>query len=405
MTVKKEKAKGFLALNSGSSSLKFALYLDEQEKESMVGRCEQIGTGGNVRIKDIEGQPLVLPKTYSLDTHEAAMQVVLDAMAYFFPDIEVQAVGHRVVHGGRSFDGPIFITPKVLENLERLVKLAPLHEPHNIAGIHAAMEAFPGVPQIACFDTAFHRSQSFVDNAFAIPYHYYEEGILRYGFHGLSYEYINAEVARLAPELHRGKVVVAHLGNGASLCAIEAGRSKASTMGFTAIDGLPMGTRCGQLDPGVILHFLETEGMSIKDLNRILYKESGLLGLSGGLSNDMRVLTEAGTEAAKRAIDYFTHKVCAGVASMAAAMQGIDLLVFTAGIGEHSSLVRRKVCEGLAWMGVSLDDISNTQGKGTRLISAKDSKFKVMVIPTDEEVIIVRAARALLAEKAVAEVC
>ncbi|SUA69283.1 acetate/propionate family kinase [Oligella urethralis] len=405
MTVKKVKAKGFLALNSGSSSLKFALYLDEQEKESMVGRCEQIGTGGNVRIKDIEGQPLVLPKTYSLDTHEAAMQVVLDAMAYFFPDIEVQAVGHRVVHGGRSFDGPIFISPEVLENLERLVKLAPLHEPHNIAGIHAAMEAFPGVPQIACFDTAFHRSQSFVDNAFAIPYHYYEEGILRYGFHGLSYEYINAEVARLAPELHQGKVVVAHLGNGASLCAIEAGRSKASTMGFTAIDGLPMGTRCGQLDPGVILHFLETEGMSIKDLNRILYKESGLLGLSGGLSNDMRVLTEAGTEAAKRAIDYFTHKVCAGVASMAAAMQGIDLLVFTAGIGEHSSLVRRKVCEGLAWMGVSLDDISNTQGKGTRLISAKDSKFKVMVIPTDEEVIIVRAARALLAEKAVAEVC
>lgn len=405
MTVKKVKAKGFLALNSGSSSLKFALYLDEQEKESMVGRCEQIGTGGNVRIKDIEGQPLVLPKTYSLDTHEAAMQVVLDAMAYFFPDIEVQAVGHRVVHGGRSFDGPIFITPKVIENLERLVKLAPLHEPHNIAGIHAAMEAFPGVPQIACFDTAFHRSQSFVDNAFAIPYHYYEEGILRYGFHGLSYEYINAEVARLAPDLHRGKVVVAHLGNGASLCAIEAGRSKASTMGFTAIDGLPMGTRCGQLDPGVILHFLETEGMSIKDVNRILYKESGLLGLSGGLSNDMRVLTEAGTEAAKRAIEYFSHKVCAGVASMAAAMQGIDLLVFTAGIGEHSSLVRRKVCEGLAWLGVSLDDISNTQGKGTRLISAKDSKFKVMVIPTDEEVIIVRAARALLAEKAVAEVC
>ncbi len=405
MTVKKVKAKGFLALNSGSSSLKFALYLDEQEKESMVGRCEQIGTGGNVRIKDIEGQPLVLPKTYSLDTHEAAMQVVLDAMAYFFPDIEVQAVGHRVVHGGRSFDGPTFITPKVLENLERLVKLAPLHEPHNIAGIHAAMEAFPGVPQIACFDTAFHRSQSFVDNAFAIPYHYYEEGILRYGFHGLSYEYINAEVARLAPDLHRGKVVVAHLGNGASLCAIEAGRSKASTMGFTAIDGLPMGTRCGQLDPGVILHFLETEGMSIKDVNRILYKESGLLGLSGGLSNDMRVLTEAGTEAAKRAIEYFSHKVCAGVASMAAAMQGIDLLVFTAGIGEHSSLVRRKVCEGLAWLGVSLDDISNTQGKGTRLISAKDSKFKVMVIPTDEEVIIVRAARALLAEKAVAEVC
>ncbi|OFS81949.1 acetate kinase [Oligella sp. HMSC05A10] len=405
MTANNKKAKCFLALNSGSSSLKFALYLEEQEKESMVGHCEQIGTGGNVRIKDIEGQPLVLPKTYSLDTHEAAMQVVLDAMAYFFPDIEVQAVGHRVVHGGRSFDGPIFISPEVLENLERLVKLAPLHEPHNIAGIHAAMEAFPGVPQIACFDTAFHRSQSFVDNAFAIPYHYYEEGILRYGFHGLSYEYINAEVARLAPELHQGKVVVAHLGNGASLCAIEAGRSKASTMGFTAIDGLPMGTRCGQLDPGVILHFLETEGMSIKDLNRILYKESGLLGLSGGLSNDMRVLTEAGTEAAQRAIDYFTHKVCAGVASMAAAMQGIDLLVFTAGIGEHSSLVRRKVCEGLAWMGVSLDDISNTQGKGTRLISAKDSKFKVMVIPTDEEVIIVRAARALLAEKAVAEVC
>lgn len=404
MTANNKKAKCFLALNAGSSSLKFALYLDDQEKESMVGHCEQIGTGGNVRIKDIDGKPLTLPKTYELDNHEAAMQVVMDALAYFFPDIEVQAVGHRVVHGGRSFDGPIFITPTVLENLDRLVKLAPLHEPHNIAGILAAMAAFPGVPQIACFDTAFHRSQQFVNNAFAIPYHYYEEGILRYGFHGLSYEYINAEVARIAPDLHQGKVVVAHLGNGASLCAIEAGRSKASTMGFTAIDGLPMGTRCGQLDPGVVLHFLETEGMSISELSRILYKESGLLGLSGGLSNDMRVLAEAGTEAANRAIDFFVNKVCAGVASMAAAMQGIDLLVFTAGIGEHSSLVRRKVCENLAWLGVEFDEISNTEAKGARFISTDNSKLKVMVIPTDEEVIIVRAARALLAEKVVAEV-
>lgn len=399
MTSKNEKIKGFLALNAGSSSLKFALYLLDQDKPSMVGNCERIGTGGAIKIKDIDGNLLELPTKYELENHGAAMHVVMNALELYFPHIEVDAVGHRVVHGGDSYDGPVIITPEVLQNLNRLVKLAPLHEPHNIAGIHAAMEAFPNVPQIACFDTAFHRSQSFINNAFAIPYRYYEEGILRYGFHGLSYEYINGEVARIAPELHRGKVVVAHLGNGASLCAIDGGKSMASTMGFTALDGLPMGTRCGQLDPGVILHFLETLGMSFDELSRILYKESGLLGLSGGLSNDMRILSEAGTEAADRAIDYFVNKIRSGIASMAAVMQGIDLLVFTAGIGEHSALVRRKVCEGLGWMGVDFDDISNTEGKGQRLISTEDSKLKVMVIPTDEEVVIVRAARQLLSTK------
>ncbi|MDO5666824.1 MAG: acetate/propionate family kinase [Alcaligenaceae bacterium] len=388
--------KGFLALNAGSSSLKFALYLAGQDTPIMVGLCERIGSGGAVKIKDVNGELLTLPEKCDLQNHGAAMQVVIDALEMHFPHVVVTAAGHRVVHGGDAYDRPVLITPEVLDKLKSFTKLAPLHQPHNLSGINAAMEYFPDIPQLACFDTAFHRTQEFVNQGFAIPYRFYEEGVLRYGFHGLSYDYINSEIKRIAPELHQGKVVVAHLGNGTSLCAIEGGKSKASTMGFSVLDGLPMGTRCGQIDPGVIFHLLETEGMSVAEVSHMLYYESGLLGLSGGLSNDMRTLGEAGTEAGDRAIDYFVNKVRSGIASMAATMQGIDLLVFTAGIGENSALVRRKVCEGLAWLGVDFDDVSNTEGNGQRLISSESSKLKVMVIPTDEEIVIVRAARELV---------
>lgn len=396
MTGHNIKTKGFLALNAGSSSLKFALYIGGQETPIMNGNCERIGSGGAVKIKDVKGQELALPEKCDLQNHGAAMQVVIDALNLHFPHIVVAAAGHRVVHGGDAYDRPVIITDEVLSNLKSFTKLAPLHQPHNLAGIYAAMEYFPNIPQLACFDTAFHRTQDFINEAFAIPYHFYEQGVLRYGFHGLSYDYINSEIARIAPELHQGKVVVAHLGNGTSLCAIENGKSKASSMGFSVLDGLPMGTRCGQIDPGVIFHLLETEGMSVAEVSHMLYYESGLLGLSGGLSNDMRTLSEAGTEAGDRAIAYFVNKVRMGIASMAATMQGIDLLVFTAGIGENSALVRRQVCEGLTWLGIDFDEVSNRDGEGQRLISTDSSKLKVMVIPTDEEIVIVRAARELL---------
>lgn len=400
MSNNNEKIKGFLAINAGSSSLKFALYVASQDKPIMVGNCERIGSGGTVKIKDIDGEALALPDNCDLQNHVAAMKVVISSVEKHFPGVEVAAAGHRVVHGGNDFDGPVLINDEVLAKLESLIKLAPLHQPHNLSGIYAAIENFPAIPQIACFDTAFHRTQEFENRAFALPYRFYEEGIVRYGFHGLSYDYINTEVARIAPELHQGKVVVAHLGNGASLCAIENGKSKASTMGFTVLDGLPMGTRCGQLDPGVLLHFIETEGLSVDEVSHMLYYESGLLGLSGGLSNDMRTLSEAGTEEGARAINYFVNKVRSNIASMAATMQGVDLIVFTAGIGENSALIREQVCEGLDWMGVDFDHKSNNEAKGQSVISTEQSKVKVMVIPTDEELVMARAARKLVRLKA-----
>ena len=393
--------KGFLALNAGSSSLKFALYLEGSDDPIMEGLCECIGeVGCTIKIKDGEGNVLPLPDEFSLENHSTAMRLVIDTLKMHYPHIEVIAAGHRVVRGGSVYNAPVVITDEVFENFKSYIRLAPLHQPHNISGIEAAMEHFPNVPQLACFDTAFHRTQPFRNEAFAIPYEYYEKGILRYGFHGLSYDYINSEVARIEPELHKGKVVVAHLGNGASLTAIQNGESQATSMGFSALDGAPMGTRCGRLDPGVLLHFLETEGMSVADLTKMLYKESGLLGLSGGLSNDMRVLCEAGTEEGNRTVDYFINKVRGEIALMASTMEGMDLLVFTAGIGENSALIRREVCQGLAWMGIEFDDVANTEGKGQRVISTPNSKVKVMVIPTDEELVIVRAARKLMAENA-----
>ena len=394
------KNKGFLALNAGSSSLKFALYVATQDNPVMVGNCERIGSGGTVKLKGASGEALDLPENCDLQNHQAAMEVVIASLNLHFPEIEVAAAGHRVVHGGDAYDGPVMLTPEVLKNIESFSKLAPLHQPHNLSGIYAAMEYFPEIPQLVCFDTAFHQTQAFENNAFAIPYEWYEKGIMRYGFHGLSYDYINSEVARIAPELHQGKVVVAHLGNGTSLCAIDNGKSKATTMGFTVLDGLPMGTRCGQIDPGVLLHLLESEGLSVPELSRMLYYESGLLGLSGGLSNDMRTLNEAGTEEGQRAIRYFVNKVRSGISTMAATMQGVDLIVFTAGIGENSAEIRRQVCEGLGWIGVSFDNESNTEAEGQRFISTDDSRVKVMVIPTDEELVIARAARELVGQSA-----
>jgi acetate kinase len=281
----------------------------------------------------------------------------------------------------------------LLVELERLSPFAPLHQPHNLAGIRAATAAFPGVSQVACFDTAFHRSHPFVNDVFALPRALYDEGVRRYGFHGLSYEYIAGELARIAPGLAEGRIVVAHLGNGASMCAMQKGRSVASTMGFSALDGLPMGTRCGQLDPGVLLYLMDQKGMSAAQISDLLYKQSGLLGLSG-LSNDMRTLEAAGTPEAAQAIDYFVFRCQREVGAMAAALGGIDALVFCGGIGENSRLVRARICERMAWMGIEIDHTRNAANAA--VISSDLARTTVMVMPTNEELVFARAARALV---------
>jgi acetate kinase len=342
-------------------------------------------------LKDATGAELTLPPG-DLSSHEGALSMVIGTVKQHFPGLRMGAAGHRVVHGGLDYVQPVVVTDAVLAKLRMLEPFAPLHQPHSIAGIRAAMAAFPDVPQIACFDTAFHRGQPFVNDTFAIPHRYYEAGVRRYGFHGLSYEYVTGELRRLAPHLMEGRVVVAHLGNGASMCAIHRGRSVASSMGFSALDGLPMGTRCGQIDPGVLLYMLDREGLNTAQIRQILYNESGLLGLSGGLSNDMRTLEAADSPEAHRAIDYFVFRVQRELGAMAAVMGGIDALVFCGGIGENSRSVRRRICERLGWMGVEIDHGRNAES--ATVLSSEFSRTTVMIINTHEELVIARAARA-----------
>jgi len=379
-----------LTLNAGSSSLKVALYGPQGVTPMVTGQVDRIGPQGVLQLQDASGHslPMVNP---DLRTHPAALRAVIDALQRAIPGLRLAAVGHRVVHGGAHYTAPVVVDEAVLNDLQALAPLAPLHQPHNLAGVRMAMQAFAGVPQVACFDTAFHRDHPFVNDTFALPYRYYEQGVRRYGFHGLSYEYVTGELQRLAPALYQGRVVVAHLGNGASMCAIHAGRSVASTMGFSALDGLPMGTRSGQIDPGVLLYMLDQEGMTAEQIRHLLYHESGLLGLSGGLSNDMRTLQASDSPEARRAIDYFVFRIQRELGAMAAAMGGIDALVFCGGIGEHSALVRQRVCERMGWMGIEIDHGLNAAG--ATLLSSAFARTTVMVIPTQEELVIARAAR------------
>jgi len=310
------------------------------------------------------------------------------------PGLRLGAIAHRVVHGGARYTRPVIVDEGVRADLRALEPFAPLHQPHNLLGIQCSAEAFPGVPQIACFDTGFHRDHSQISDLFALPYRYYEQGIRRYGFHGLSYEYIAGELKRLAPQCAGGRVLVAHLGNGASMCAMQGGVSVASSMGFSALDGLPMGTRCGQIDPGVLLYMMEHERLSPERIRDILYTESGLLGLSEGLSSDMRALEAADTEPARRAINYFVDRVQREIGALATALGGIDTFVFCGGIGENSSTIRARVCERLGWMGIHIVAINNHIH--AKVISAPESRVCVMVIPTHEEQVMVRAARRLV---------
>ena len=378
-----------LTLNAGSSSVKFSAFTpgDGGLEPVASGQVEGLGATPTFSVRPRSGEKLErrMSARDERADHHLAVGAILGWLAEARLDQSVLAVGHRVVHGGIDFVAPVAIDDDVLAKLKSLVPLAPLHQPHNIVGIEAARQHFPKASQVACFDTAFHRSHPLIADTFALPRRFYEEGIRRYGFHGLSYEYIARRLRAVAPRLAAGRVIVAHLGNGASLCAMRDGKSMASTMSFTALDGLPMGTRCGQLDPGVVLYLMAQKRMSAEAISDLLYNESGLKGMSG-ISHDMRELEAADSDAARDAIAYFVARIRQEIGSLAAAIGGLDALVFTAGIGENASAVRAAVLGDMRWIGIDLDEAANAAGRET--ISSAASAVTVFVMKTDEELMI-----------------
>ena len=377
--------------NAGSSSLKFSLYgaPDGQPVPWLRGLVEGLGATPHFVAQSPQGQVLG-EQRWAPGTamgHDAALHHVMAFVRDLAPDIALAGIGHRVVHGGVDFATPVRLTPAILERLQALSPLAPLHQPNNLLPIRLAFETLPHVPQVACFDTAFHRTNPEVAQMFALPHELHEAGVRRYGFHGLSYEYIASRLPALDPGLAAGRVVVLHLGNGASACAMVAGRSVASTMGFTALDGLPMGTRCGAIDPGVLLYLMDERGLDARGLERLLYTQSGLLGVSG-IGSDMRTLLASDAPRARQAVDLFVYRIAREVGSLAAAMGGLDALVFTAGIGEHAAEVRRRVLDQCRWLGATVDPAANA-ARGPRLTTV-GSPCAAWVIPTDEELMIAR---------------
>ena len=387
-----------LTINAGSSSVKFALFAHAQtipEAPQISGQIDGLNAHPHLKAKDATGTVIDdcdLPFT-GTGQHRAAMSFFVDWLRAHDAGSQIVGVGHRVVHGSDKFSRPMRLSDATLETLRSFIPLAPLHQPHNIAGIQALTSALPGVPQIACFDTAFHRTQPEVAQQFALPRAITAEGVKRYGFHGLSYEYIADVLPQHLGAKADGRIVVAHLGNGASMCAMHARRSVATTMGFTALDGLMMGTRAGNLDPGVLLYLMDYRGLDSKRLEKLLYKESGLLGVSG-ISQDMRELLASSQPEAAEAVDLFCYRIIREIGSLAAALGGLDALVFTGGIGEHSAEVRTRVCTALKWLGVEFDPAANDRHE--RLISTPDASTAVCVIPTNEEWMIARHTAALL---------
>jgi acetate kinase len=389
-----------LVVNAGSSSVKFQVFAAEGEgglRRQIKGQVDGIGTRPRLRGSGPSGDKLV-ERTYPVEAVADVPAAMSLAGAWLRDEIDVNpiAVGHRVVHGGPDYASPTLIDHAVVTQLERYVSLAPLHQPHNLAPIRTLLKNDPRLPQVACFDTAFHRTHDALADHYAIPYELHTEGVRRYGFHGLSYEYIAKRLPDVAPEIASGRVIVAHLGSGASMCALKAGRSVESTMGFTALDGLAMGTRPGQIDPGVVLYLIAEKAMSAPKVQDFLYRDCGLKGLSG-ISNDMRELETSVDPRAAFAVDYFVYRVGLNAGMLAAALQGLDAFVFTAGIGENSASIRARIVEKLAWLGVSLDPAENRKHAGK--ISRPDSRVAVYVVPTDEELMIAQHTLRLLASQ------
>ena len=376
-----------LTLNAGSSSVKFALFEAGESEPELVarGQVEGIGTAPHFVAKDATGS--LLAESYwepvgGGEGHTVAFRQIRRWLSEAIEGKRLLAVGHRVAHGGEQHAQPVIIDEQAVSELIRLIPLVPLHQPHNLASIRAVAKSHPELPQVACFDTAFHRQRPAVSDRFALPYDLYEKGIRRYGFHGISYEYIVSRLEKIVPDLSRGRVVVAHLGSGCSMCAIRRGKSVETTMSFSALDGLPMGTRCGTLDPGVLLYLMRQDRFGVEALEDLLYKRSGLIGISG-VSNDMRALQESDEPRAQEAIDYFLYRVGQSLGALAASLGGLDGLIFTAGIGENDAATRARVCQDAAWLGIEIDPKANE--RRDLKISVGDSTPSVWVIPTDEE--------------------
>jgi acetate kinase len=386
-----------LVVNAGSSSLKFSLFRTGGGDLALAVRGQMDGLGTRPRLSVRDGAGAVLEeRDLAVEQARDARNAIALVGAWLrerFAGEPLLAVGHRVVHGGPEHSRPVLVDGPVIAALERLVSLAPLHQPHNLAAIRALRDSQPQLPQVACFDTAFHRTHPQLADIYALPWSYYEAGVRRYGFHGLSYEYIASVLPQVAPAIAGGRVIVAHLGSGASACALRAGASVDSTMGFSALDGLPMGTRPGGLDPGVLLFLVGERGMTAGALEKLLYKESGLLGISG-VSNDMRVLLESREPRARLAVDYFVHRVAREIGALAASLGGVDGLVFTAGVGENSAEIRARIAAGCAWLGVALDADANR--RGGPCISAAGSAVSAWVVPTNEELMIARHTLAVV---------
>jgi len=389
-----------LVVNAGSSSVKFQDFSVEGEaklRRLIKGQIDGIGSRPRLRANGADSDPLA-DRVYPIESVPDIPAAIRIASEWLRDEVRITpvAVGHRVVHGGPDYDRPVLIDHGVVARLERFVALAPLHQPHNLTPIRSLLANFPTLPQVACFDTAFHRTHDAVADYYAIPHELHAEGVRRYGFHGLSYEYVAKTLPHVAPEIATGRVIVAHLGSGASMCALKKGRSAESTMGFTALDGLPMGTRPGQIDPGVVLYLISEKGMSAANAQNFLYRDCGLKGLSG-ISNDMRELEASEDPKAKLAIDYFVYRIGLNAGMLAAALQGLDAFVFTAGIGENSVRIRARIVDQLAWLGARLDPTENS--RHARLISRSDSRIPVYVIPTDEEMMIAQHTSSLLSNR------
>ena len=385
-------SQAILSLNAGSSSIKFALHdvaALGSGKRLSHGQIEGIGSAPHFVARGADGALLTeyrWPSGAAL-AHEDLLAPLLTWITSHLGAQSLAAVGHRIVHGGATHDRPVLLTDAVIADLDKLVPLAPLHQPHNLAAVRALRKLRPGLPQVACFDTAFHHGMAPTVTRLALPRRYAAEGVRRYGFHGLSYEYIAGRLREQAPTLARGRVIAAHLGNGASLCGMADGRSVDTTMSLTALDGLVMGTRCGSIDPGALLYLQQQHGMSASALEHLLYHESGLLGVSG-ISNDMRTLLDSADVHAREAVDLFVFRIAREAGALASSLGGLDGLIFSAGIGEHAPAIRAAVCARLAWLGIRLDDDANAAG--ATLISTPDSHVQVRIIATDEEAMIAR---------------